>query len=129
MLTEIGTDVVELTGNHVNDWGPENLTYTIELYEEAGMSYFGGGNNPPDAASPAFFEHNGNRIAFIGCNPVGPNYAWTAANRPGSRPCDPDFYEQITQLASEGYIIIATQQYYEFYHYTATPQQNRTFRR
>jgi poly-gamma-glutamate capsule biosynthesis protein CapA/YwtB (metallophosphatase superfamily) len=80
--------VVELTGNHLNDYGADKLLYTLEMYEEAGMATFGGGRDLTHAAEPALFEHNGNRIAFTGCNPVGPAYAWATETRAGSRPCD-----------------------------------------
>ena len=71
LITDLQADVIEVTGNHVNDWGSENLEYTLDLYEENGMTYFGGGRNAEDATRPALFEHNGNKIALVGCNPVG----------------------------------------------------------
>ncbi len=127
LLTSLGIDVVELTGNHINDWGTDALLHSLELYEEAGMAVFGGGVDAEAARQPAIFEHNGNRIAFVGCNPVGPAYAWAGANKPGSRPCDASFAAQIDELAAEGYLVIATLQYNEFYHYAATAQQQVDF--
>jgi hypothetical protein len=127
LLTGLGIDVIELTGNHLNDYGADKLLYTLEMYEEAGMATFGGGRDLTHAAEPALFEHNGNRIAFVGCNPVGPAYAWATETRAGSRPCDETFAAQIGQLAAEGYLVIATLQYHEFYHYAATPQQKVDF--
>jgi hypothetical protein len=130
LLQNIGTSVVELTGNHVNDWGAHNLVHTIDLYEAAGIQTFGGGRDLASAARPALFEHNGNRIAFTGCNPVGPSYAWATESRAGSRPCHYDtLFEEIAQLRQEGYFVISTLQYWEFYHYAATPQQKADFRR
>ncbi len=128
LLTDLQTDVVELTGNHVNDWGADNFSYSINLYEQAGMRTFGGGNNLEEAQKPATFQHNGNKIAFIGCNPVGPNYAWAAADIPGSAPCGQTYLDQITQLNAAGFQVIATQQYYEFYHYPPTPKQESDFK-
>ncbi len=127
LLTWLGIDVVELTGNHINDWGTDALLHSLDLYAEAGMEVFGGGNNEVGALRPAVFEHNGNRIAFIGCNPVGPAYAWAGADKPGSRPCDATFAAQIGDLAAEGWQVIATLQYNEFYHYAATAQQKVDF--
>jgi hypothetical protein len=128
LLEDIGTDVVELTGNHLNDWGPEAVLHTLDLFDSANMVYFGGGRNLEEAAKPALFEHNGNRIAFVGCNPVGPNYAWAGSSTPGSLPCSPEFLEQIRDLSENGYLVIATQQYYEFYHYPPTGQQEEDFK-
>lgn len=129
LIQSIGTDVVELTGNHVNDWGPENLSHSLDLYAGAGLKTFGGGRNLAEAREPAIFEHNGNRIAFVGCNPVGPAYAWATETSPGSRPCNfEEFYSQIRQLREAGYVVIATMQYSEFYHYQPTAQQRVDFR-
>ncbi|MBK7896511.1 MAG: CapA family protein [Anaerolineaceae bacterium] len=127
LLTWLGIDVVELTGNHVNDWGPDALRHSLDLYAEAGMAVFGGGADAAAAQQPALFEHNGNRIAFVGCNPVGPAYAWAGESQPGSRPCGSGFEAQISQLAADGYLVIATLQYHEFYHYAATAQQQVDF--
>lgn len=127
LLEDLETDVVELTGNHLNDWGPDAVHHTLGLYEAANMKHFGGGLNRDESAKPALFEHNGNRIAFVGCNPVGPNYAWAGSSTPGSQPCGPEFLEQIRDLHEQGYLVIATQQYYEFYHYAPTSQQKDDF--
>ena len=127
LLTWLGVDVVELTGNHLNDWGTDALLHSLDLYTEAGMATFGGGADEVAAQLPALFEHNGNKIAFVGCNPVGPAYAWAGETKPGSRPCDADFTAQIRQLADDGYLVIATLQYHEFYHYAATARQKIDF--
>ncbi len=128
LIEDLGTDLIELTGNHLNDWGTENLLRTIDMYEEAGMDYFGGGRDEADAGRVAIVEHHGNRIAFVGCNSFGPSYAWANESLPGSRACGPDFLEQIKQLHNEGYVVIATQQYAEYYQYPPTPDQETDFR-
>ena len=56
LITDLQADVIEVTGNHVNDWGSENLEYTLDLYEENGMTYFGGGRNAEDATRPALLS-------------------------------------------------------------------------
>lgn len=129
LLQDIGVDVVELTGNHVNDWGRENLTHTLDLYDAAGWLHFGGGRNTQDAQQPAIFRHHGNAIAFVGCNPVGPTYAWATADAPGSRPCDDSFYAQIGDLAAQGYLVIATLQYDELYDYRPSARQQVDFQK
>lgn len=128
LLTDIGTDVVELTGNHVNDWGADNLSATLDMYDAAGMTYFGGGRDLAEAEQPLTLTHNGNRIAFVGCNPVGPSYAWASTFAAGSQPCDyAALYDQIASLREEGYLVIATQQYLEIYDYAPTGQQALDF--
>lgn len=127
LLAWLGIDVVELTGNHINDWGTDALLHSLDLYTAAGMTVFGGGADAEAAQQPAIFEHNGNRIAFVGCNPVGPAFAWAGTDKPGSRPCDAGFKAQIAELAADGYLVLATLQYNEFYHYAATAQQKMDF--
>ena len=43
LLTDVGTDVVELTGNHFADRGSAGMRETIDIYNEKGLPYFGGG--------------------------------------------------------------------------------------
>ncbi|HZD11459.1 MAG TPA: CapA family protein [Candidatus Binatia bacterium] len=129
LLQEIGIDIVELTGNHLNDWGGQYLPYTLDLYDEAGMRYFGGGRDLAQAQEPLIVEHNGNRLAFVGCNPIGPPGDWATPERAGSAPCDGEaFLAQIRALKEAGYLVIATQQYQEIYHYAPTAQQQADFR-
>ncbi|MBK8988888.1 MAG: CapA family protein [Chloroflexi bacterium] len=128
LLQHLGVDVVELTGNHLNDWGRANLLRTIDMYEAAGMAVYGGGKDGAAAAEPALFSHNGNRIAFVGCNSFGPTYAWATATEAGSRPCDEGMTAQVRQLADDGYLVIVTLQYTEDYQYTPSPQQKADFR-
>lgn len=128
LLEEVGTDVIELTGNHLNDWGADNVLRTIDMYEAAGMDYFGGGRDAGDAQRAALIDHNGNHIALVGCNFFGPSYAWASETTAGSRACDPAFYEQIKWLDGEGFVVIATQQYTEYYQYPPTPDQQADFR-
>lgn len=127
LLQHLGTDIVELTGNHLNDYGRDNLRHSLALYESAGMDWFGGGYDLADASRAAIIEHNGNHIAFVGCNPVGPANDWATVDAAGSRPCGPDLAEQIRQLSSEGAIVIATLQYQEYYQYPAPAQQQADF--
>ncbi len=58
LLEEIGTDVVELTGDHFADWGAEATLFTLQMYRERGWPYYGGGENIQDGRKPATFEHH-----------------------------------------------------------------------
>lgn len=127
LLEWLGIDIVELTGNHVNDYGRQHLVHSLDLYAAAGMDWFGGGRDLADAQRAAVVTHNGNRIAFVGCNPVGPANAWATVDAAGSRPCDPGLAAQISQLRDEGHVVIATLQYTEYYQYPPTPQQATDF--
>jgi len=129
LMTWMGVDVNEMTGNHLNDWGAGSLQHTFDLYLELDIKAFGGGRNLEDARQPLLMEHNGNQIAFVGCNPVGPEMAWARDDYPGSLPCE-DFSflkEQIAQLHNEGYLVIVTLQYNEDYRYDPRPEQRELF--
>ena len=125
----MGIDVMEVTGNHLADWGLDALNFTLDLYEEGGLMIFGGGRDLAAAQRPLTLEHNGNRIAFVGCNPVGPAYVWAKPDRPGTLPCGDysDFLAQIRQLKEDGYLVIATLQYLEDYRYGVGSQQRYDF--
>ena len=67
-LTASGVDIVELTGNHNNDFGSVNNAKSIQMYKDAGMRYFGGGLNKDDASKILYEEVKGTKIAFLGYN-------------------------------------------------------------
>jgi len=122
LLDYVGADIIELTGNHNNDswfvYGKDVVPFSLDLYQEYGMDYFGGGLNLADAMTPLLISHHGNQLAFIGCNASGPDYAWATEDRSGAAPCG-DYQwmaEKIRHLREEGYLPIATFQYYEDYY-------------
>jgi hypothetical protein len=130
LLTDIGTDVVELTGNHFADRGSAGMKETIAIYQEIGLSYFGGGVDLQDSLEPALFEVNGNKIAFIGCNKPDVNRFPTATDfQPGAAPCDfPYLIQKIGELKAEGYVVISTFQWNESYDARPSPGQMDDFR-
>jgi poly-gamma-glutamate synthesis protein (capsule biosynthesis protein) len=129
LLEEVGTDVVELTGDHFGDWGPDAMLYTLGMYEDRDWIYYGGGYNRADAHQARLIEHNGNRIAFIGCNGKGGGYATAGETQPGAVACDYAWLQdQISSLAADGYQVIATFQHFEYYTYYPQPDQTRDFR-
>jgi len=114
VLENLGVNVVESTGNHLNDYGSKYFANTLKMYAERGWLNFGGGYNAGEAKQPALTEVNGNKVAFIGCNPVGPATDWATDSRAGSANCDYAwFYQEIRDLKSQGYIVIATYQFTE----------------
>ncbi len=129
LLTHLGVDVVEVTGNHSNDYGTGAMLRSLDKYKAAGMNYYGGGINHSDAFQPAYVYHNENKIAFVGCNSYGPVGAWATADRPGTAKCGDlgEMIALISRLSSEGYVVISTFQYEEIYSYQATAGQKRDF--
>ncbi len=123
----IGADIIELTGNHNNDslytYGVDVVPFTLDLYQQHGMLYYGGGLNLADAQSALTITHNGNQLAFIGCNAPGPDFAWASEDQGGAAPCG-DYgwiVDEVQQLRGEGILPIVTLQYYEdYYNYPAS---------
>jgi poly-gamma-glutamate synthesis protein (capsule biosynthesis protein) len=130
LLKYVGTDVVELSGNHMNDYGPQWMIYTLEMYEKEGWQFFAGGRNLEEAYKPAKFDINGNKIAFLGCNQFGPASYWATENKAGAAPPNYDDYEKIIkELKKQNYIVIFTFQHIEVYNYSPVPAQVKDFRR
>ena len=129
LLDYLGADVIELTGNHMNDYGTSAFQGTLDIYNQHNMQYYGGGVDLVSAIKPLTIEHNGNKLAFIGCNPVGPSGDWATNTTPGSTPCgNYDWMVMdVARLRSEGYLPIVTFQYYEYYLLKAPENQVRDF--
>ncbi len=129
LLTDVGADVIELTGNHFADRGAAGMLETIEIYKQHGLPYFGGGADLQDSLKPALFEVHGNKIAFIGCNKPDVGRFPTATDyQPGAAPCDFDYLtEKIAELRAEGYVVISTFQWNESYDSRPNPQQVKDF--
>jgi poly-gamma-glutamate synthesis protein (capsule biosynthesis protein) len=129
-LEYIDLDLVELTGNHNMDYGAQAYLGTLEMYREAEIEYFGGGENIQDALSPVLIEHNGNRLAFLGCNSTSPAYDKATSTSPGAMPCSTgQSLAEVTRLRAEGYLIIFTFQWTEYYTYYPLGDQADGFRR
>lgn len=130
LLKAIHLNIVELTGNHVNDWGTAALAHTLDVYDANKIVYFGGGRNTEDAEKGIVVTNNGNRIAFIGCNPVGPAPAWAKEDRVGAAKCNEDFLaKEIPRLKTVADTIIMTIQYEEYYQYNPPDAQIQYFKK
>jgi len=126
LLEDVGADVIELTGDHFSDWGAKAMLFTLDLYDERGWAYYGGGKNYDSGKQAATFTHNGNLIAFIGCNAKGGGYARASDSNPGAVACNFDWMQsEIRRLSEEGYLVIGTFQHFEYYTYKALANQIR----
>jgi poly-gamma-glutamate synthesis protein (capsule biosynthesis protein) len=130
LLEDIGTDVVELSGDHFQDWGPEAVLETLDMYKQRNWPYYGGGENLEDAQQPALFEINGNKIAFLGCNAKPRGYSGATETSPGAMHCEMDWMEdQVRQLRQQGYLPIVTFQHLEYYSYHIHPILQEDFQK
>jgi poly-gamma-glutamate synthesis protein (capsule biosynthesis protein) len=130
LLEAIGTDVVELAGDHFIDQSDEAMLNTIDMYDQRGWQYYGGGRDYQDGITPALFEHHGNKIAFIGCNAKTPGYARASATAPGAVHCNLDqMADVVKQVKADGYQPIFTFQHIEYYAYNINPNLVEDFHR
>jgi len=128
LLEYVDIDVLELTGNHLLDWGVSAMENSLRMYEERGLPTFGGGWNLNEAQEPLTVTHGVHTFGFLGCNSVGPSYAWATAERPGAAPCDYDLLTaQVRELRTQGIIPIVTFQYLEVDQYAPTASQRASF--
>lgn len=130
----IGADVIELTGNHVNDankiFGVDSFSATLDLYENMGLKYYGGGRDSSAARQPLILEHASNHLAFLGCNLAGPDFAWATAQKGGAANCE-DFawmIEEIACLSAQGILPVVSVQYYEDYTLFPNTKMQEDFR-
>jgi poly-gamma-glutamate synthesis protein (capsule biosynthesis protein) len=114
LFSFLQVDIIELTGNHLMDKGVMPFENTLLLFNQRNLQYYAGGFSGEEAEQPALLEHNGNKIAFLGCNIAGPPNVWATETRSGVNACDfSKITEQIHTLKEEGYLPIVTFQYYE----------------
>ncbi len=115
-------DVVDLTGNHINDYGYEALLTTMQAFEARGFALVGGGPTREAARQPLILEHNGSRIGWLACNSIGPPYAFASdepippyGSRPGAAFCHQGWLQEaLPVLAAQVDLLLLTLQYREF---------------
>ena len=128
-LRLLGADVVELTGNHNLDFGPEYALLSLDLYAGAGMRTFGGGRNAAEARQPLIVAHHGNRLAFLGYNAYGPSYAWAGEDSPGAARFSREAVQaDLAQARAGADVVFVSFQYTETYETAPLPEQVADFR-
>jgi poly-gamma-glutamate synthesis protein (capsule biosynthesis protein) len=131
LLETVGTDIVELSGDHFGDWGPEAMLHSLNLYHARNWLTYGGGETLTEGLKPVFIEHNGNQFAFIGCNgKIHDRYATASATNPGASRCDFEWMlPEISRLNEQGYLVIATMQHEEIDSFNPVAVQKWDFHR
>ncbi|MCX5745088.1 MAG: CapA family protein, partial [Proteobacteria bacterium] len=113
LLAALHVTIVELTGSHLLDYGHAALERTLDMYEQRGWVWFGGGRTQLEATAPRLLEDHGNRLALLGCNHV--NW-WIDRIFVGSGGANCDYARmvwQIQDLRRRGYTVIASVQHRE----------------
>ena len=86
-MKKLGVTDVALANNHVFDYGIEGIRDTMSALEDAGLPYFGVGENDTDSRRPYFFEAGGKKIGVV--NVCEHEYTYALKNRIGANPFDP----------------------------------------
>jgi enterochelin esterase-like enzyme len=129
----LGLDIVELSGNHNNDYGYQAYLDNLAWYRDHDIATVGGGETVDNARRPLIIDHNGNSIAWVTCNFVGPYYALVnevgSDPRPGAAACDREWLSAtLPALNVDHDLVILSVQYLEHDLYTPTPNQENDFR-
>ena len=75
-LKLLGINIVSIGNNIVTDYGDQGVIDTIEALDSAGIKHVGAGMNIEEALTPAFFNVEGQSIAFLA---FAPSYSQAAA--------------------------------------------------
>lgn len=116
LMDALHANVVELDGSHLTDWGYSQLRHTIEMYEQRGWHFFGGGRDQAEATRPLLLDDKaGTKLALIGCNMPHSTGHWVH-NTPDVGFCDLARIEwQLKDLRERGYTPIVSIQHEEVY--------------
>jgi len=115
LLELLDVDLVELTGNHNNDYGYNAYLRTLDFYTEAGMQIVGGGATLAAARQPLLLQTAAGTIGILSCNWNGPDLALALADTPGAAFCETDWLrEAIPALQDSADVVIVTIQYAEY---------------
>ena len=121
VLEDSGVDIVELTGNHNNDWGASANKTTIDFYHEKGIKTVGGGKTEEEAKIPLEISDKNTDIALIAINnstSSKENGQGASGDHPGANIYDKDTtLEQIKEAKDKGNFVIVDIQFAECYSY------------
>ena len=106
LFRHLGIDIVELTGNHNNDFGPEANVRTMNMFDSEGISYFGGNRNQHTAESVLYKNFKKTRFAFVGFNEPGPAYAWAGETTAGSARLEEGLFLRLIKEAAQSADVI-----------------------
>ena len=116
LLEAIHTNVIELTGSHLSDYGYKWIDHTLDMYRQRGWHWFGGGHDQVDGTRPLVLEHHGNKLALIGCNMVRTTSHEIRDTAPDTAACDMRRLDwQVRDLRAHGLLPIVSIQHEEVY--------------
>ncbi len=129
-LLDLHTNVVELTGNHMRDFGDAAARKTLDWYEQHGMKTFGGGSGPSAANRPLVLPlADGGKLGLVGFNELCEfNECTTRPGQVGANPYDDaKAFADIAKLRDDQHVdqVFVTVQFREWYSPQPTATQTR----
>ena len=117
-ITSLGTDIVELTGNHNNDYGAENNVKSIAAYREKNLKLVGGGENLAAAKIPLDVNNQIKLFAFNHSTSSVANGQIATENSAGANPySEEEFKAELAAAKAKNKFVIVNVQYFECYAY------------
>ena len=100
-IKNAGIGAVNLANNHIMDHGPQGLRRTIRACREAGVDFFGAGENLAEAGQPLIKDFAGPRVAFLGMA----EHEFSIAGRasPGANPLDVIYFRRFVRERQKDY--------------------------
>ncbi len=124
-----GVDLISSTGNHMNDYGIQAFSDTLDLFEENGYQVFGGGRNSEEASRVLVVQDHGNKLAFLGMNSFGPQSVWATEDRPGAQKYDKDeLHRELAEARQQADVVFLDMQADETYQYEPDANNQVLFR-
>ena len=121
VLEDSGIDIVELTGNHNNDWGASANKTTIDFYHDQGIKTVGGGKTEEEAKIPLEISDKNTNITLIAINnstSSKENGQGASGDHPGANIYDEETtLAQIKEAKDKGNFVIVDIQFAECYSY------------
>ncbi len=93
-LRDAGVTDCTLANNHILDFGVGGLHDTQRLLDEAGIAWFGVGEQAEEAKKPYYIEADGKKIAILAFNEH--EYTYALENQAGAAPFDP--FDAMTRI-------------------------------
>lgn len=115
-LLDLHANVIELTGNHMRDFGDEPFRQTMAWYAAHAMHTFGGGLTPEAANTPIILPlKDGKRLGILGFNETCPlKECALKPDEVGTNAWDPDKAKAaIAALRARADYVLVTVQYKE----------------
>lgn len=125
LLQKIPNLLVNLSNNHIRDYGDEGVLNTISVLEKNGITYVGAGKNIYEMKKASIHTVGQKKVAVFSCTEH--EFSHADETHAGANPLD-DFQDVFTiqQLANENdYVIVLYHGGCEFYEYPTPLQQKR----